>query len=183
MNNTDPTGMVVKGSRNGNQVRLTWYMRYVDTAGRPIKDQQLTGRLNKAISEKWSGKFGKYNVVALATTPLGKTSSDHINTITVKEGVGRSEVFMPLDKGTFYTKASDGDIGHEAGHLAGLEERYDDITGKSFEGFGENVMGSDTSSSPSEDNITAILNGETPGEALRSAIAEPQVLWRKSGIA
>ena len=107
--------------------------------------EELIQTWNESIENAWSGTFGKYEVTTHVV--VEKVA---LNEVTVVDKFGRSNVVGGW-KGTWYTtyyRNEDDNRhtpAHEAGHLMGLPDRYEDVKGKgsvTIPGWENNIMGS-----------------------------------------
>jgi RHS repeat-associated protein len=184
-------------------VKITLPIVYDTTPSAEIKDdpkaiaaeqktfQKRINACNKAIEKTYSGKFGKYDVETKVVSP----SNGEGNTIRMsseKSNGGQNWSWtrsLPLvwDTGVFKEQddlvAEGQTASHEAGHLMGLGDQYDEWyevkDGKKIrhstprKNFEKNIMGTIVGK-PSEDDITQIIDKarKPPAEPTKSAKAE-----------
>jgi RHS repeat-associated protein len=156
----DPLGLAASGTINGNSLTLVVPIVYIG---------QGRSSWNSAIEGRWSGVFGDVTVTTIVTQ--GNAMSTDTNVITVVAAGTRSSVSWfrnggGQDTGKWASDASDDVVGHEAGHLLHLQDRYHDIPDptnplgvKSVPdtGYENNIM-STSRMRPSEADFLHIMN-------------------------
>lgn len=80
----------------------------------------------------WSGQFGKYNVVP-------KVTKGPDNIIDAPLGNDRAYV-QGINKGVWPSQRPAWTAAHEAGHLMGVPDKYDYLTGKPLSNAKGNIM-------------------------------------------
>lgn len=154
----DPFGEDAKVKVDGNNVQITIPITYSGNAATP----QLIESLNQSISNQWSGQFGKFTVTTTVVT-----GSE--NTVNLVSGAGTSVVANGKD-GTWFVPGQGNyrwEATHEAGHLMGLPDEYDDCTVNGVRkttprsGFENNIMGRYGKTGVTQDDIQKIINANT----------------------
>jgi hypothetical protein len=96
-------------------------------------------KFNNSIEEYWSGEFGKYNV---QTIVVSDPTLELMNTITVPVGNTTATTYVSGPTGTWPSERPGWTAAHEAGHLLGLHDIRDAVTGGFDPEWSENIMGS-----------------------------------------
>jgi RHS repeat-associated protein len=170
----DPLGLYAQVTVSGNNVNIVLPIDFHQ--GTPVNgpngptiqpgpvDPALVNQIINNIQKSWTGKFGKYNVTTTVTTPSGNCPPNKKNNWNILNN-------PPPDMPAFAPDGNTVDMpnnraaaaGHEAGHLMdngsnpGLPDPPDpNNTGlPNYPG----IMGGNNSASPTESNITSIING------------------------
>jgi RHS repeat-associated protein len=133
VNQVDPTGQSAVVDVVGNNVNITLRIVYIPTTADPAWNAHAT----KAIESAWTGNFGKYSVKT-SVIDSGPLDSPDVNTFRIMDEAGRSNARKSpfsecWDEATVFLKRTDGtsvqdeDFAHEAGHLMGVRDFYDDV--------------------------------------------------------
>jgi RHS repeat-associated protein len=145
INGEDFSGEVVQYSRQGDDIYLHWTIAYYGAAN----NQSNRAKFTNSILRYWNGQHGQYRVhasVSVWTFKPGTQPSD-------ANKIGHPEMnFVQIPEFTARAGTTDNRFGvwganrpgwtaaHEAGHLAYLEDQYDDRTGP-YPGYEHDIMG------------------------------------------
>jgi hypothetical protein len=161
----DPLGLYALVTQSGNNVQIQIPISYVGATS-----QQVQG-MNNAIQAMWTGQFGQYNVTTIVTTPDPAAAPNQINTVTVVPGSaaanpagyvvgGNEETVVGAAVDAYPSVAA-----HEAGHLMGLPDAYNEYIDQSgnrttqpWPGYANDIMATLTGK-PTAADIAAILRG------------------------
>ncbi len=161
----DPSGKDARVTVNGTKVDIQIRIAY---SGEAANDATIDA-LNARIASQWSGAFGKYQVTT--TVAPGHWTDVTTNRVQLVNGEDRSYVFAGRDAGTWFQPGQGNpawEAGHEAGHLLGLDDQYSNyiVNGKTVTyanpGFETNVMGTYAQTGVREEDISAVIDANTP---------------------
>ena len=128
---SDPSGFEATVTRDGNNVDITLNIKFTgDPLSQDEKDKVLA-----AISEAWTGTFGKFNVTTHAVEISSSDTGKKTNEFSVHVGArldGGCCGKMALNPAYPQLAA------HEAGHFMHLPDTYE-LTGKGVNGYGQLV--------------------------------------------
>ena len=139
----DPDGQFAKIYQKGNYIHIIIPITYTGEGATP----EVIAAFNAEIVKQWSGTFGEYEVKTEVVTPA---KGDFTNSITLDDPSPLpSYVDLPaMDSGVWDPKEYSWVAAHEAGHLMGSRDHYDewyDEKGKRHTdpkpGWDDNIMG------------------------------------------
>lgn len=151
---TDPLGLHVRVAVSGSTVTMTLPIQYRG----PGADPATIAKFNSAIERAWSGKFGTYNVRLRVVKPTFMCLPWEKNVIDIPLGNGRAFV-RGGNRGVWQQRRPGTTAAHEAGHLMGLPDRYNDVPGQGsqpMKGYETNIMGAPVGT-PTQADIGQII--------------------------
>jgi RHS repeat-associated protein len=123
-------------------------------------------KFNNGIEKYWSGEFGKYSV---QTIVVADPTLELMNTITVPVGNYTATSYIPGPAGTWPSERPEWTAAHEAGHLLGLHDIRNIVTGDFDLEWAKNIMGSwNGVGVVDERNIDEILRIRSPDNTIRA---------------
>jgi RHS repeat-associated protein len=132
INLIDQNGLYAEVKVTGNTVSIRIPIKYSGAGA----TEKVKARFKRQIESKWSDTIGQYTV----KVEVCEVTSGVANYITVEPGEGDSNVGSGANSGVWYAGESRNIIAHEAGHLMGLGDRYDEKTGEPQPGWENNIM-------------------------------------------
>jgi RHS repeat-associated protein len=121
VNFVDPTGLAVSVCRTGDIITLNLDIEFSG----PGATNATINKFAEAIERTWTGQFGRYDVQTVVTTRQ-INAADATNLVEIPLGGGEAWVRPETSTGWWPADRDGHTAAHEAGHLMGLPDRYED---------------------------------------------------------